>query len=113
MGTAHPKAFVMAVLYMLHVEHSFSSMKPKLPDGEIGVDKDRREALKRFAKWVPCKCQELCGNEWNFANDVGLPRGNDEKCKIVTFLAQGVLQNLFKSKELAWLNAMHESWKRV
>ncbi|KAG4422097.1 hypothetical protein IFR04_004724 [Cadophora malorum] len=113
LGTAHPKAFVMAVLYMLHVEHSFSSMKPKLPDGEIGVDKDRREALKRFAKWVPCKCQELCGNEWNFANDVGLPRGNDEKCKIVTFLAQGVLQNLFKSKELAWLNVMHESWKRV
>ncbi|PVH79912.1 FabD/lysophospholipase-like protein [Cadophora sp. DSE1049] len=113
LGTAHPKAFVMAVLYMLHVEHSFSSMKPKLPDGEIGVDKDRREALKRFTKWVPCKCQELCGNEWNFANDVGLPRGNDDKCKIMKFLAQGVLQNLFKSRELAWLNAMHDSWKGV
>ncbi|KAH6723597.1 acyl transferase/acyl hydrolase/lysophospholipase [Leptodontidium sp. MPI-SDFR-AT-0119] len=113
LGTAHPKAFVMAVLYMLHVEHSFGSMKPKLPDGEIGVEKDKREALKRFTKWVPCKCQELCRNEWNFANEVGLSRGNDEKCRITKFLAQGVLQNMFRSKELGWLNAMHDRWKGV
>src|SRR5438034_386824 len=73
--SVHSKSFVMAVLYMLHIESCFENVKPRLTDGTIGVDPDRREALKRFAKWVPCQCDEGCRKEWNFANDIGLYRG--------------------------------------
>jgi calcium-independent phospholipase A2-gamma len=95
---------------MLHVEACFKSVKPRLDDGEIGVDVSRREALKRFTKWVPCICQVSCKNEWNFANDIGLSRGGHVGCKIEKLLGQGALPNLFKSKELNLLEALHRSW---
>ncbi|KAE9378672.1 FabD/lysophospholipase-like protein [Stipitochalara longipes BDJ] len=81
LNSQHPKAFVMAVLYMLHVEMCFKSVKPRLEDGEIGIDMSRREALKRFTKWVRCSCQASCKNEWNFANDTGISRGGDVGCR--------------------------------
>ncbi|KAI9774259.1 MAG: hypothetical protein M1840_004153 [Geoglossum simile] len=50
LNSQHPKAFVMAVLYMLHVEVCFKSVRPRLSNGEIGIDMGRREVLKRFTK---------------------------------------------------------------
>lgn len=101
----------MAVLYMLHIELSYKSKKPRLENGEVGVDMIRREALKRFTKWVPCTCQLSCSNEWNFANDVGFSRGDYAGCKIEKVLDKGTLPNMFKSKELNLLQAMHENWR--
>lgn len=100
----------MAVLYMLHVEVCFKSVKPRLDNGEIGIDMGRREALKRFPKWVSCICQDSCKNEWNFANDIGFSRGGDVGCKVEKLLGRGTLPNLFKSRELKLLKVMHASW---
>ncbi|PVH70050.1 FabD/lysophospholipase-like protein, partial [Cadophora sp. DSE1049] len=110
LNSQHPKAFVMAVLYMLHIEVCFKSAKPRLETGEIGIDMARREALKRFTKWVPCICQVSCSNEWNFANDIGFSRGGDAGCKIERLLRQRTLQNLFREKELGRLKVMHRNW---
>lgn len=111
LNSQHPKAFVMATLYMLHVELSFRSLRPKMENGEEGIDNHRRDALKRFAKWVPCNCQPSCSNEWNFANDIGLARGGASKCKIDRYLRQGALPTMLKTKEVQDLKAMYESWK--
>jgi calcium-independent phospholipase A2-gamma len=100
----------MAVLYMLHVEVCFKSVKPRLDNGEIGIDAGKREVLKRFTKWVPCVCQVSCKNEWNFANEIGFSRGGDAGCGIERLLGQGALPGLFRSRELGLLKAMHASW---
>ncbi|KAI7091445.1 general substrate transporter [Hortaea werneckii] len=73
-ASKHPVSFVMAVLYMLHAE-CICNLRP--PEDLGGATEDRREALKRFDHWVPCQCKRKCGREWNFVNDLGLPRGGE------------------------------------
>ncbi|KAH8595438.1 hypothetical protein B0O99DRAFT_741269 [Bisporella sp. PMI_857] len=78
LNTIYSKFFDMVVLYMLHIELCIKNKMPVLKNGETGIDMDRREALKRFTKWVPCICQASSQipyrNEWNFANDTGLSK---------------------------------------
>ena len=71
-ATSHPRPFVLAILYMLHVERFLS----KRPTGDGGLSGEiklkRRNLLKRFDTWIPCLCGASCGREWNFINDQGL-----------------------------------------
>lgn len=71
-----------------------------------------RETLKRFAKWVPCKCKKKCGKEWNFINDIGLFRGGsaEQKCGVVQYLQNGSLRNLFSGTDREALVQMREHW---
>ena len=82
----HPKGFVMAVLYMLHIEKYFPSEQPQDEDRVFGaVHPERRELLKRYGNWVGCQCNLGCGMEWNFANDIGMHRGESGKQKCAMF----------------------------
>jgi calcium-independent phospholipase A2-gamma len=96
----------MAVLYMLHVETVLKDLEPPR------IDKGERETLKRFAKWVPCKCKKKCGKEWNFINDMGLFRGGsaERKCGAVQYLQNGSLRNLFSGADREALVQMREHW---
>lgn len=102
----------MAVLYMLHIEKYLEDERPLDESKEVGVDNDRREALKRFNKWVPCQCSRSCGTEWNFANDIGLQRGDSTKklCGVAEFLRRGTLRNLFASQDGEALKSMRDKW---
>ncbi|USP81106.1 hypothetical protein yc1106_08380 [Curvularia clavata] len=102
----HRKPFVMAVLYMLHIETKLELSAKK-------VDNDEREKLKRFAKWVPCQCRQLCNREWNFVNEIGLSRGGDENIKCDF---PGLIENrnhwtvAFKADQVKRLKATREKW---
>jgi calcium-independent phospholipase A2-gamma len=76
------------------------------------IDMDEREMLMRFAKWVPCRCNEKCGKEWNFINDVGLFRGGsaDQKCGVEKYLQKGSLWNLLSGTTRKSLIQMREHW---
>jgi calcium-independent phospholipase A2-gamma len=104
----------MATIYMLHIETSIHSKheRPIMDNGQEGVDMRRREALKRFAKWVPCRCSSDCGKEWNFVNEIGLsrPEGDDDKCGIAKLLGRGSIRNLVASKNLKALEDTRKFW---
>jgi len=101
----------MAVLYMLHIESCLDVPKPQLADKNVGVDFDRREALKRFAKWVPCQCDRPCGREWNFVNDIGLCRGGEEReCGVAKLFEQASWLNNFADKEMRSLEETRMLW---
>ena len=78
-NSIHRKPFVMAILYMIHIESSLDVAKMTT------IDPNRREMLKRFSKWVPCQCDARCGRDWNFVNEVGLSRGGNggEDCDLL------------------------------
>jgi len=102
----------MAVLYMLHVESRPEAPKPQLANKVVGIDPLRREALKRFAKWVPCQCDRACGREWNFANEIGLQRGgNGSKCSVARLFERSEWRNWYVSKEMNWLQEMRRKWE--
>ena len=109
----HPKPLVMAVLYMLHLESSLDVAKPRREDNSVGVDRNRREALKRFAKWVPCQCERSCGREWNFVNEIGMCRGGKEgrECGVLKLFERASWRNLLANKEMAWLMETRERWE--
>ncbi|KAM3069549.1 hypothetical protein ACMFMF_008766 [Clarireedia jacksonii] len=116
--TSLPKDLVMSAIYMLHMETALSKYKynpPTRADGSEGIDKDRREALKRFAKWVPCQCRYECGNEWNFVNEVGLrrPKDNEKKCGLQRVLGRGTRTywNILEGKNLDAVERTREIWK--
>lgn len=102
----------MAVFYMLHIESCLDVAKPQLANGRVGVDGDRREALKRFAKWVPCQCHQPCGREWNFVNDIGLSRGGGigRKCAVARLFERPSWQNFLAAKEMGWLEETRGLW---
>lgn len=119
-NTSHPKPFILAVLYMLHVER-FSSERPRGDNSQFGeVKAKRREILKRFDVWVPCTCRKKCPHEWNFANDRGIYRSASEdsqKCRILQLL-EGYNRTFFgitQSREAGdckiW-NSMLDLWKK-
>ena len=99
----------MAVLYMLHIETFLPNERPQDLDGP---SEDRREALKRFDRWVQCKCKKRCGREWNFANDVGLARGGNGQCDVLKYLGRGnSMLNLFAQNVEQVLESMRTEWK--
>ena len=89
----HPKGFVVAILYMLHIESNYEDRKPKSKDlrdsSKILLSAPRRELCKSFGFWAPCKCGNKCGRRWNFANNDGLSRGGDTKraCAVANAVA--------------------------
>ena len=95
----------MAVLYMLHIESCLD-----VPRMIIGPD--RREVLKRFAKWVPCQCDGRCGREWNFVNEVGLSRGGNthHDCALLK-LFESNSWLVFKSDKVRKLEATRNLWE--
>ena len=76
-----PKNLTLAFLYMLHVE-KYTNEKPKDEHGKIGIQKKRWRSLKRFGEWVSCACDSNCGQNWNFANDLGLWQ-TDQECRLL------------------------------
>lgn len=112
-----PKSLIMSTIYMLHVETTIRKYEvPHKEDGSEGIDDKRREALKRFAKWVQCQCKYECGNEWNFVNEVGLrrPKDNGRKCGVGRILDRGVgkgmVWNLFEGKNLDAVEKSRKIW---
>ena len=70
-----PKPYVLALLYMLHIEHftpDYSSEEPKM-------DSSLLQQLLSFDCWVPCPCKQ-CGLTWNFASTSwGMCKGEPPK----------------------------------
>ncbi|KAK5743050.1 hypothetical protein LTS12_024006 [Elasticomyces elasticus] len=108
-NTQHSASFVMAVLYMLHVEQFWPD---KVPEELDASGSDRRETLKRYNRWVSCRCKSDCGREWNFANDFGLCRGGDttRTCDVDKYLVNTPILNLWASKTRSALEGMNEEW---
>ncbi|KAF1993615.1 phospholipase [Amniculicola lignicola CBS 123094] len=103
----HRKPFVMATLYMLHIESCLNIPK-------IDVDKNRREILKRFSKWVECKCEGDCGRQWNFVNEIGLSRGSNGrgKCDLLDlFDNKSSWKLVFKSDKVRKLQDTRKMWE--
>jgi hypothetical protein len=103
--STHPKGFVMAILYMLHIEKDNQYRRPRDERGRTGlVSEQRRELLKRYGNWVPCQCGRLCGRDWSFANDVGMNRGGNPNrpCGIARLLEPSVTDLLFSRKPELW-----------
>ncbi|KAI4695276.1 uncharacterized protein J4E84_001901 [Alternaria hordeiaustralica] len=106
-NSIHRKPFVMAILYMLHVESSLDLTKM------TNIDPNRREMLKRFSKWVPCKCDARCGREWNFVNEVGLSRGGNggDECDLLQLFDDSKWKLVFKSDKVRKLDATRKAWE--
>lgn len=83
-----------------------------MDNGEMGVERARREVLKRFAKWVPCRCSGGCGKRWNFVNDVGLgsAEGDEGRCRIVKLINGNSTRNLLAGKDVKALEEMKKDW---
>lgn len=117
--TSHPKPFVLAILYMLHIEN-FCSDRPRGDKDQLGeVKAQRREILKRYDKWVYCNCRTDCPNEWNFADDVGMYRSrakNGGKCKVVQVVeGHRKKSSIFSRKDgdLRLWKSLLASWKKA
>ena len=109
----HPKGFVIAILYMLHIESNYGYRKPKGRDSRnariVVLSEQRRELCKSFGYWAPCQCGNECGKRWNFANNEGLSsgvnavRGCGVANAITTFGGKGVALEEYGGSK-AWLN---------
>lgn len=88
--------------------------RPIMENRANSVDRSRREVLKRFAKWVPCKCSGSCGKNSNFVNDVGIgsTEGNDRKCRIVKLVNGNSARNWMAAKDVKALEDMRRDWHR-
>ncbi|KAH9875045.1 hypothetical protein J1614_004533 [Plenodomus biglobosus] len=106
-NSLHRKPFVMAVLYMLHIEKHLEISKM------VDVDPDRRETLKRFAKWVPCQCK--CGRQWNFVNEVGLSRSGDSRreCELSKLFDCSSWMLVFRGDQVRKLEATRQLWEAI
>ena len=70
-----PEGLVLAVLYMLHLETSTNEMPPKHKDNTRNISTRRIQILRRFGVWIACACSRDCDRYWNFANYIGMFRG--------------------------------------
>jgi hypothetical protein len=100
---SHSKGYVMAILYMIHIE---AYNKDKRPRDIKGPDSQYRlPLLKNYAAWVPCPCHGGCDLEWNFADDRGIFRGSgSSRCEIQ--ILRGV-------KRRTALAGASETWKSM
>ncbi|KAF2850938.1 hypothetical protein T440DRAFT_395935, partial [Plenodomus tracheiphilus IPT5] len=106
-NSSHRKPFVMATLYMLHIETNLEVSKM------VDIDPDRRETLKRFAKWVPCQCK--CGRQWNFVNETGLSRSGDKRrdCELSKLFDCSSWMLVFRGDQVRKLEATRQLWEAV
>ncbi|KAI7379056.1 hypothetical protein KC336_g19250, partial [Hortaea werneckii] len=109
-ASKHPVSFVMAVLYMLHAE-CICHLRP--PEDLDGATENWREALKRFDHWVSCQCKRNCGREWNFVNDLGLPRGGEpgKECDMEAYTKRSAKRNVFAKADETIFAIMRDTWK--
>ena len=94
---------------MLHLETSL----PDTPKMTV-IEPNRREMLKRFARWVQCQCDRKCGRQWNFVNEVGLSRGQtgEDGCDIVDLYGHSDSWKLvFKGAKVRKLEATRKLWE--
>ena len=101
----------MATLYMLHIE-MYLSIKP-FDEDKVGgaISKTRRELLENFGNWVPCQCREGCGLTWNFANDMGLYRGERQiKCAMMKLFETLSFKDFSVDKEVGIWKLTREAW---
>jgi hypothetical protein len=107
--SVHRKPFVMAVLYMLHIETQVEVSKM------TRIAPNTREILKRFNKWVPCKCEKNCDREWNFVNEIGISKGGNgrEECDVQKLFAGNMWMIGFQSDKVRKLEATRKSWEAV
>ncbi|KAL8999889.1 MAG: hypothetical protein Q9188_005787 [Gyalolechia gomerana] len=121
-----PKPFVLAILYMLHLEQS---LKLRASSGDIKTQDTISDkpfnALAKYDLWIGCRCSSGCGKEWNFANRVGMYRPLDEQtppCKAVRALKErlvpgekraGKSYSPFRRKHngRSCLEDMYQEWK--
>ncbi|KAK5692224.1 hypothetical protein LTR17_025465 [Elasticomyces elasticus] len=112
-STQHCVSFVMAVLYMLHLERFWPEQHP----GALNLPgDDRRETLKRYNRWIPCQCKSECCKEWNFANDIGLCKGGTTAkiCDVERYLdSTSVLTAWFSNTTRTTLSSMKKEWAAV
>ena len=110
-NSSHPKPFILAILYMLHMER-FLSERPRGDNNQPGEIKVmRREILKRFHVWIPCTCRRKCRSRWNFVSDIGIcqPEAKSaEKCKVKS-VVEGQKDS---EKGFQIWESLVESWKR-
>lgn len=91
----HPKGFIVAILYMLHIESHFEDRKPKGRDprhpDKVVLSAERRELCKSFGFWAPCQCGNGCGRKWTFVNKVGISKGGwpNRFCPVAMAIAEG------------------------
>ena len=101
----------MATLYMLHIEMHLS-IKP-FDEDKVGgaISKTRRELLEKFGNWVPCQCREDCGLTWNFANDMGLYRGERRiKCAMMKLFQTLSFKDFSVDKGVGIWKLTREAW---
>lgn len=86
-----------------------------MSNGQPGINRSRREVLKRFTKWVPYQCSGDCDREWNFVNDIGLsrPEGYDRKCRIVEVLERKDARKTLSEKSIKVLEDIRDHWYRA
>ena len=102
----------MATLYMLHIE-TFLPVKPRDENEEVGVHPTRRELLKRFGNWVPCRCDGKCGLGWNFGNDIGMHKGgNEKKCRTMKLYRPLSFKDFSVTKEIEFRKLTAEDWQK-
>ena len=124
--STHPKHFVLAILYMLHLEQF---LKLKTSSGDVKaqdtISDKRLIILTRFDLWIRCHCSPSCGKEWNFVNRIGMYKPQSEQtppCKAVWALKgrlvprgvqKGKSYNLFHRKEHDQniLEDLYKEWK--
>jgi calcium-independent phospholipase A2-gamma len=109
-NSIHRKPFVMATLYMLHIESCVDVSKM------VNIDRNRRELLKRFSKWVKCLCNGQCGREWNFVNDIGLSRERHRRgdCDLLKlFDVKNSWKLMFQNDRVRKLEATRKVWEAV
>ncbi|KAL8950516.1 MAG: hypothetical protein Q9222_003455 [Ikaeria aurantiellina] len=120
--TSFGKAFVFAVLYMLHLELYHKSEIPRGNNGREGEVTDRRLAiLTKFDFWIKCQCSTSCRKEWNFVSGHGIyrpPDGQSPPCKAVRALrepqqtfTERVWDKVRRRNDERILDIVYNSWK--
>jgi hypothetical protein len=62
-----PRNYVLAAIYMLHIETWYPNLKPQSSDGTVMISEEREAILACFGEWVNCQCRPFCTWEWCFS----------------------------------------------
>ncbi|KAL8735151.1 MAG: hypothetical protein Q9166_001027 [cf. Caloplaca sp. 2 TL-2023] len=124
--STHPKSFVLAILYMLHLEQSLK-LRASSDDAktQVKISGKRLDILTRFDLWIGCRCSLGCSKEWNFVNKIGMYRPLGEQtppCEAVRALRERLVpREVHKGKSYKFFNRkdddrkiledMYKEWK--
>ncbi|KAL8779153.1 MAG: hypothetical protein Q9213_007079 [Squamulea squamosa] len=102
-NTSHPRPFILAILYMLHIER-FSNERPRGDTDQLGEIKvKRRKILKRYDVWVPCT--SAITSEYT------------DKCRVVQVLAEfqeaSFFQHSRQEKDYQLWKSLLTKWKKA